>query len=174
MLGERPHWGSWRDAIGLDAAGAAILADVAASLRGRLAAYGEAPHRYGLIHADLRLANLLAEGERLGVIDFDDCGFCWYLYDFAAAVSFIEDDPILPALAAAWVAGYRGVAPLAEADLAMLPAFVMLRRLLLTAWLASHAETPTARALGAGYTSGTVALGRAFLRGDPGIPIACR
>ena len=46
----------------------------------------------------------------------------------------------------------------------MLPTFVMLRRLLLTAWIASHAETPTAQALGAGYTDGTVALGEQFLR----------
>jgi Ser/Thr protein kinase RdoA (MazF antagonist) len=167
MLGEQPHWGDWRAAIGLDAAGRAVLEQVAGGLRAQLAEYGEAPHRFGLVHADLRLANLLAEGDGLGVIDFDDCGFSWFLYDFAAAVSFIEDDPCLPELAGAWIAGYRRVAPLESADLAMLPAFVMLRRLLLTAWLASHAETPTAQALGAGYTAGTVRLGRDFLAGIP-------
>jgi Ser/Thr protein kinase RdoA (MazF antagonist) len=48
----------------------------------------------------------------------------------------------------------------------MLPSFVMLRRMVLTAWLASHAETPTAQALGAGYTDGTVALGLRYLQGS--------
>jgi hypothetical protein len=47
-----------------------------------------------------------------------------------------------------------------------MPTFVMLRRILLTAWLASHAEVPLARALGVSYTEGTVALGEACLRGE--------
>ncbi|MBO1073945.1 phosphotransferase enzyme family protein [Roseomonas marmotae] len=172
MLGPDGHWGDWRAATGLDADGVALLADVVEALRGILARYGDAPERFGLVHADLRLTNLLVEGERLGVIDFDDCGFSWYLYDFAAAVSFMEDDPLVPALMAAWVDGYRAVAPLPETEVALLPAFVMLRRMLLTAWLATHAETPTGQELGAGYTAGTVALGRDFLRRHPGMMVA--
>lgn len=166
MLGQAPHWGRWQDAMGLDTEGEAVLAQTADRLRHMLARYGEAPGRFGLVHADLRLTNLLAEGKRLGVIDFDDSGFCWYLYDFAASVSFIEHEPVVPALMRAWVEGYRQVGSLAEADIAMLPAFVMLRRMLLTAWLASHAETPTAQALGSGYTAGTIALARRFLQGN--------
>jgi Ser/Thr protein kinase RdoA (MazF antagonist) len=164
-LGDQPHWGDWRAAPGLDEAGRVVLAAVAGHLRAVLAEYGDGPDRYGLVHADLRLTNLLADGPRLGVIDFDDCGFCWHLYDFAAAVSFIEHEPVVPALMAEWLAGYRAVAPLTAADAAMLPVFVMLRRMLLTAWIASHAETPTAQALGTGYARGTVALGQRFLAG---------
>lgn len=166
MLGPRPHWGPWRAGLGLAAAGpeaTALLARTAASLEVRLARYGKGPERFGLVHADLRLANLLVEGDRLGVIDFDDCGFSWFVYDFAAAVSFIEHEPIVPALMDAWIDGYRSVAHLAAADAAAIPAFVMLRRMLLTAWIASHAETPTAVALGAGYTHGTLALAEDFL-----------
>jgi Ser/Thr protein kinase RdoA (MazF antagonist) len=169
MLGPAGHWGDWRAGIGLDAEGAVLLTRVEAALRGILARYGDTPDRFGLVHADLRLTNLLVDDARLGVIDFDDCGFCWHLYDFAAAVSFMEHDPAVPALMTAWVTGYRAVAPLPDADVALLPAFVMLRRMLLTAWLASHAETPTAQALGAGYTAGTVALGRGFLRDGMGM-----
>jgi len=116
-----------------------------------------------LIHADLRLANLLVENGRIGVIDFDDCGFGWFGFDFAAAVSFIETDPQLPALMAAWVEGYRSVATLDEAHAAMLPVFVMLRRMQLTAWIASHAETPTAQEMGDAFTEGTVAMADRFL-----------
>jgi hypothetical protein len=35
--------------------------------------------------------------------------------------------------------------------------------MLLTAWIASHSETPMAQQTGEAYTRGTVALGRAFL-----------
>jgi Ser/Thr protein kinase RdoA (MazF antagonist) len=162
-VGPTPHWGDWRAALGLSAEGAAVLERACVALKRRLDAYGAGPDRFGLIHADLRLANLLVDDGRIGVIDFDDCGFGWFMYDFAAAISFIETDPQIPALQDAWVAGYRDVAPLAAEDEAMLPTFIMLRRLLLTAWIASHSETPTAQEFGTGYTDGTVAIAEDFL-----------
>ena len=56
------------------------------------------PERYGLVHADIRLANLLVDGGHVRVIDFDDCGFTWFMYDFATTVSFMEDHPRVPEL----------------------------------------------------------------------------
>lgn len=162
-IGPAPHWGDWRAATGLTADGARLLEKTCTVLHDRLAAYGTTADRFGLIHADLRLANLLIDGDRLGVIDFDDCGFGWFAYDFAAAVSFFEHDPVIPALQAAWVSGYRSVAPLSTEDELMLPTFVMLRRLLLTAWVASHPETPAAQDVGPGYTDGTLAVAEHFL-----------
>ncbi len=168
MLGPHGHWGDWRQARGLSTAGEALLARAAATLTEALARYGQAPDRFGLIHGDLRLANLLVDevsvdGNRLCVIDFDDCGFGWFLYDFAAAVSFFEESPAVPALMAAWVEGYRRVAPLSDADLGVLPALILLRRMLLLAWVASHPEAPTAQAMGEGYTEGALTLADRFL-----------
>lgn len=163
-LGEHPIWGDWRAAASLGAAGRALVERAVGRLEARLAAYGTGPDRFGLIHADLRLANLLDDGSRLAVIDFDDCGFGWFVYDFAAAVSFMEDDPALPALAAAWCAGYERVRPLPAADRAMLPDVVLLRRLMLLAWLTSRAGTATADALRPGFAAGTLALVHAYLR----------
>ena len=55
-------------------------------LQRRLAEYGTGPDVFGLVHADLRLANLLVDGtgtnSKITVIDFDDCGFGWYLLRF--------------------------------------------------------------------------------------------
>jgi hypothetical protein len=48
---------------------------------------------------------------------------------------------------------------------AEIPTFVVLRRILLTAWLASHAEVPFAREFGASYTDGTVMLAQELMRG---------
>jgi Ser/Thr protein kinase RdoA (MazF antagonist) len=165
MIGPRGYWGPWRDAIGLDSAGASVLDSALARIRARLARYGSAAERFGLVHADLRLANLLVDDTQLRIIDFDDCGFSWFMYDFATGVSFIEDDPEVPALLEAWIRGYSKVARLADEDLAEIPTFVVLRRVLLCAWLASHREVPLAMQLGAAYTQGTVALAEAFLGG---------
>jgi Ser/Thr protein kinase RdoA (MazF antagonist) len=165
MVGPHCYWGPWRAAIGLDSAGTQVIEAALALIRRRLEAFGAGPGRFGLVHADLRLANLLADGGNLRIIDFDDCGFSWFMYDFATAVSFIEHDPQVPALLEAWALGYRKTASLAPADIDEIPTFVALRRILLCAWIASHAEVPIAIQLGAGYTEGTVTIAEKLLRG---------
>jgi Ser/Thr protein kinase RdoA (MazF antagonist) len=165
MVGEKGYWGSWRDAAGLNPPGIAVLEQALSLIRRRLDSYGAGAERFGLVHADLRLANLLADGAHLRIIDFDDCGFSWFLYDFATAVSFIENDAMVPELLRAWVAGYVKAAPLSAEEAREIPTFVVLRRILLTAWLASHAEVPLAREMGPAYTAGTVALALEFLHG---------
>lgn len=129
-----------------------------------LQAYGTGQKVFGLIHADLRLANLMVDAQGLWAIDFDDCGFGWWIYDLASALSFIETDPRLPDLIARWCEGYARVAPLQAVDRAMIPAMIFLRRVLLTAWLATRADSDTAQSLGGpAYTTGTLQLAEGFL-----------
>lgn len=156
-------WGNWRTAPGVTAPVATTLATVDARLRTELAAYGQGADRFGLIHADMRLANLLVEGDRVTLIDFDDCGFGWFTYDFAAAVSFHETDPALPGWRQGWLAGYGQVRPLAAADAAMLDTMVLLRRMALLAWIGSHAETDLAHAQAPGFAAATAALAARWL-----------
>jgi Ser/Thr protein kinase RdoA (MazF antagonist) len=163
IIGKDNYWGDWRAGLGLTQEGRTLLERTATRLEEETRAYGRGPDRFGLIHCDLRPANLLVDGNRLGVIDFDDCGLSWFPYDFAAAVSFLETEPYLDDLMAAWVEGYRKVSPLSKKDEAALPMFVMLRRMQLTAWVASHAETPTAQSMGEPYTQGTLDLAEVFL-----------
>lgn len=164
MLGSRPIWGRWQDGMGMDSARRELLERLSQTLGQRLQRYGKGAARFGLVHADLRLANLLVEGEHTRVIDFDDCGFSWYLYDLGAALSFIEHRPDVPALVEAWVRGYRSVQPLAREDEAEIPTFILLRRLLLVAWIGSHAETELAQSQGVAYTEGSCALAEDYLR----------
>lgn len=164
-LGEdRPHWGRWRDGVGMDREKEKLFQRTVDLIGRRLAAYGMGGERFGLIHSDLRLANLLIDGQTVKVIDFDDCGFSWYMYDAATPVSFHEHEPQVPELIENWKAGYRKVLPLAREDEAEIPTFVMLRRILLVAWVASHIEAELPRSLGAGYTDGTLPLCEDYLR----------
>jgi Ser/Thr protein kinase RdoA (MazF antagonist) len=163
-LGEAAHWGRWRDGLAVDAGRAALFGRTVAAIGRRLTRFGKGADRFGLIHCDLRLANLLIDGETVKVIDFDDCGFGWFMYDAATPVSFYEHEPQVPELIDAWVRGYRSVAPLAAEDEAEIPTFVMLRRLLLVAWIGSHSETELAQLMGVAYTEGTVGLCEDYLR----------
>ena len=162
-IGDRGWWGRWQDGLGMGAEELAVLGRLDDALRRRLAAYGTGPERFGLVHADMRLANLLVSGEQVNVIDFDDCGFSWYMYDLASSVSFIEHEPYIPELIDAWVRGYRTVAELSADDEAELPTFVMLRRLLLVAWIGSHAATQTAQEMGPEYTTMSCHLAEQYL-----------
>lgn len=163
-LGAAGWWGRWQDGLGMGPEELTVLGRLDATIRARLEAYGQGPERFGLVHADIRLANLLADDGHVRVIDFDDSGFSWFMYDFATTVSFMEDHPRVPELREAWLEGYRSVAPLDPEDEAELDTFVMLRRLLLVAWIGSHHTFATEAAeLGAGFTAGTCALAERYL-----------
>ncbi len=159
-----PHWGRWRDGMGVDAEKRKLFGRTVDLIGRRLAAYGKGPERFGLVHCDLRLANLMIDGKAVKVIDFDDCGFGWYMYDAATPVSFYEHEPHVPELIECWKAGYARVIALAKDDAAEIPTFVMLRRLLLVAWIGSHNETDLAKSMGLPYTEGTSSLCETYLR----------
>lgn len=169
-LGDAPRWGRWQDAEGVGASETALLGRAQELLRHKLQEYGTGADRYGLIHADLRLANLLVDSStperKITVIDFDDCGFGWYFYDFGTAVSFIEDDPRLPEWQESWVRGYRSRRELPAADEEMLPSFVFLRRLLLLAWMGSHTHSRESATKAISYAAGSCELAERYLSSD--------
>ena len=161
--GPRPIWGRWQDGVGLDPAREKRLGRLTEVVARRLERFGPGREHFGLIHADLRLANLLVEGDRTKVIDFDDCGFGWYLYDLGTALTFMEERPDAEALVGAWVRGYRRLAPLSREEEGEIPTFIMLRRMMVVAWIGSHSDTELARSEGAGYTLGTCRLASRYL-----------
>jgi Ser/Thr protein kinase RdoA (MazF antagonist) len=162
-LGEQPRWGRWQDAIGVGESETRLIGRAAQLLHQRLTQYGCGPQRFGLVHADLRLANLLVDGSDITVIDFDDCGLGWYFYDFGTAVSFIEDDPALPEWQDSWLAGYRSRSPIAAEDEDMLASFVLLRRLLLLAWMGTHSHSKESRTKAITFAEGSCALADRYL-----------
>ena len=163
-LGAQPHWGSWRDGMGMTPEREKLFGETVERIRERLERFGKAPERFNLIHCDMRLANLLIDNGVTKVIDFDDCGFGWLMYDCATTVSFFEHKPDVPVLLESWVKGYRRVIDLPLEDEHEIGTFVMLRRLLLVAWIGSHSETDLAQSMGIDYTAGTVPLCEAYLR----------
>jgi Ser/Thr protein kinase RdoA (MazF antagonist) len=165
-LGDAPRWGRWQDAAGVGKQEHELLDRAAQLLRQRLSDYGSGPDRFGLIHADLRLANLLVDGSTITVIDFDDCGFGWFYYDFGTAVSFIEDDQALPEWQESWLSGYRSRRPMAAEDQDMLASFVLLRRLLLLAWMGTHSHSKESRTKAIPYAEGSCTLAERYLNSN--------
>jgi Ser/Thr protein kinase RdoA (MazF antagonist) len=168
MIGVNGHWGHWQNGLNVRSEAVPTIADAVSQIAHDLREYGQDDDRFGLIHADLRLTNLLLDGDQTRVIDFDDCGFSWFMHDLAAAMGFHEHHPDVPEWAESWLAGYAEVNALSKADRAVIPGLIVQRRLQLLAWSGTHADTETAKACDAQWFDDTVSLcdrylGRRFL-----------
>ncbi|MCI1831658.1 MAG: phosphotransferase [Bifidobacterium sp.] len=167
MVGPSPRWGRWEQARlsdeGRDVCGRALRRAL-----GVVATMPRTSRTWGLIHADLRPSNIIrGEGGRLTVIDFDDSGYGWYLYDYASSLSFIEHETYAPELARAWVEGYEGVAgPFGGDELDMMSALSMIRRLQMLGWTTNHREDALPGGLAAQQAPGSVLCAKRYLR-DP-------
>ncbi|MCQ2247977.1 MAG: phosphotransferase [Treponema sp.] len=164
VIGATPKWGDWRNFPDMTPDAQHFLEDIVSIIEKRLKRYGKTSNNFGLIHADLRLANLLIEGDQIKVIDFDDCGFGWHLQDLASALSFIEEKPYVPKLVNAWLSGYKKVLPFTDTDFEEIDTFIMMRRLQLTAWLGSHQQSGPAAELSVGWMNGTMELAERYKR----------
>lgn len=91
----------------------------------------------GLIHADPHLGNAVFEGDRVKLIDFDDCGTGPRLYDVAVAVWELRDEPQYVACRDALLAGYTAVRPI---DTAHLDDYIALRQVGFDLWYTGTAQ----------------------------------
>ena len=165
-LGNAAIWGDWRDAPGLSAKNIMYLEPIVSTLKTRLESFGCGPNRFGLVHGDMKLANVLISDDGLHVLDFDDCGYCWFLYDYGCAMTGLDVGPAAEAHTQAWISGYRQVADLSRDDEEMLPTFSLLRRFLTMAWAGSHTDSPNALGeFGARYSMETLAITEEYLNG---------
>jgi len=135
ILDDELNWGPWQKGLGIEEEKLTLLSRLDGVVRKRLAALPTSRDCYGLIHADLRLANLLVDGDSTAIIDFDDCGDGWYLFDLATALSFLEERPDVPELIASWLDGYRKLGLISAELEAEIPTLIMLRRLQLIGWV---------------------------------------
>lgn len=164
IIGETAAWGRWQDFEGMTPEAEEFLEEACRIIKKRLRRYGRNQNNWGLIHADLRLANILVENDTIKVIDFDDCGSGWYLHDLASSISFIEHKEIVPDLINAWLKGYKKVMPFTDTDFEEIDTFILMRRLQLMAWLASHKESGPVAELSVGYLAGTLGLAERYIR----------
>ncbi len=165
ILDENGLWGNWRNSPNVNDEVRPVLERLDIYLRASLEQYGTTSNRFGLIHADMRLANILVHEGKSRLIDFDDCGFGWFAYDFAAAISFFEDSEKIPQLKEKWLSAYRQVREFSQKDEDMMDALIMLRRMALLAWIGSHNETDLAQSLQKTFAKNTATMADRFLGG---------
>lgn len=147
LAGERPLWGRFWELESLSDAQRQLLVTARAALRRDLDALTTDAKNYGLIHADLVPENLLVHGDDVHVIDFDDAGFGWHLFDIATSLYFLMPQPYFETARRAMIDGYRKERALPDEDLARLPMFLAARGTTYLGWVHERKDTQTAKAL---------------------------
>lgn len=164
LLGDTPFWGRFWENPALTGDERALLQEARTEARRVLESFRARGGDFGLIHADLMRENLLLDGDRISLIDFDDSGFGFRLYDLGTLMIQNLDEPAFPALQAAALEGYRSARPLSAADAALLPMFTMLRCLASCGWAVPRMAPDNPRLRD--YAERAAAQARAFLAGS--------
>ena len=145
LTGDRPFWGRFWELPALSSRQKDRMLEVRDKLRTELTALGTAPDRYGLIHADLVYENILTDEDGVRVIDFDDCGYGWYLFDLATSIFFLQGTEHFNLAQETLIMGYRKNRPLTDEHLSWLPTIFMARATTYLGWMHTRSETETAK-----------------------------
>jgi Ser/Thr protein kinase RdoA (MazF antagonist) len=106
VVGETPFWGRFWDHPVATPAQAATLRRARDFLRERLTAYAANGADFGPMHADVLRENVLVNKESLSLIDFDDSGIGFRLYDLGTALSQNVYEPNYTQIRDALITGY--------------------------------------------------------------------
>jgi Ser/Thr protein kinase RdoA (MazF antagonist) len=163
MLGQDPLWGRFWELEKLTEGQVELFHEVRDAARARLVEFGKDADRYGLIHADLMPDNILISHGNVRVIDFDDSGFGWNLYDLATALFLHYGNDYYDAITRSWVDGYRSVYELPDEHLKMLPTLLVARGLVALGWVHTRRETDLARLMTDALINGMCRMAEGYL-----------
>jgi Ser/Thr protein kinase RdoA (MazF antagonist) len=138
LVGDPAVWGDPRRAFHVGDSEHAIVDQAMSLLDRALRAYGQSPGHYGPIHADFTPENVLIRNGQLTVIDFDDSGEGYYLFDLATAAFFYLPHLRAEDVVSALLTGYQSVRPLTQEDLELWRPMLLARGLTYIAWAADR------------------------------------
>lgn len=130
LTGETPFWGRFWDHPALTPQERGQMQDARSFLRDSLQNHAKTAPLLP-IHADVLRENLLVDGPRLSLIDFDDSGLGFALYDLGTVLSQNLYEPAFNGIRAGLIAGYETLRP---ADGRMVDVFTLARCLASVGW----------------------------------------
>ena len=165
-LGHAALWGPWFDLEVLKTDERRLLSAAAGVVAETLQRYGKDREVYGLVHADFVPDNLIEHDGRVVVLDFDDSGYGWYLWELATAVFWYLGTPHYEPALEGYVAGYRTERSLPDDELRLLPQFLLMRALVYMGWMQTRHTQRTARRLTSRVRELSLALAARVLEGN--------
>jgi Ser/Thr protein kinase RdoA (MazF antagonist) len=143
LMGDTPFWGPFWESPELTVAERELVITARDNIHEILSDLGKDRESYGMIHADLHPRNVLMNGDSVSIIDFDDAGFGFHLYELAVALFYDQSLPWFPPARDALLKGYRSRRPLDQTAEELLPVFLLARALAALGWLQDRPEHKT-------------------------------
>ena len=147
LAGDQPFWGQFWKIRAADSEQSRLLERGRDRVFADLIATPKSPGTYSMIHADFAPENVMVDGGDVRLIDFDDAGFGWHLFELVTSLYFIQGEPYFEQAKNALIDGYRAHRQLTDETLEMLPLFFLARGFTYIGWVHSRQETETAREL---------------------------
>jgi Ser/Thr protein kinase RdoA (MazF antagonist) len=107
---------------------------VSEEAKAAMASLGQGPDAFGLIHADLYPENILYKAGQAYPIDFEDCGYGWWLWDIAVALCTWAWGPDWERMRDAFYEGYTSLRGLPAAQWDLLDLFIATQYATMLIW----------------------------------------
>lgn len=159
LVGDSPLWGRFWDNPMLRPDEKNILLNFRSKAREDLSRLSDNLD-YGLIHADLVPGNVICSDTDLCLIDFDDGGFGFRLFELATALLKHLPNPVYPDVKSAMIEGYQRIRPI---DTVHLPLFLALRAATYVGWNISRSDEDPTQARNARFISQATSLATTYL-----------
>ena len=140
FFGDRPFWGRFWESPYLTGSQRDALSDLRETVGSILTEAPKSSENFSMIHADLHPFNVVVNGSRLHMIDFDDCGYGWHAYDFAVALHRFRDSEFFALARDSLLKGYSQFRALDQAVASMIDLFFVVRDLASIGWVSSRPE----------------------------------
>ena len=147
LAGEQPFWGPFWELEAASKSETELLKQGRDAVYSELSQLAKSPGTYSMIHADFTPENIMVEGDRLRLIDFDDAGFGWHLFELVTSLYFILGESYFEQAKDALIGGYRAHRQLSDEHLELLPLFFLARGFTYLGWVHTRHETETAKEL---------------------------
>lgn len=163
FVGETPFWGAfWNaDDVSMRDRDTLIAARDKAGLA--LDTLRRTGADYGLIHADFVRQNILVSGLEVSIIDFDDSGYGFRMYDFATALVKNRGEPHYDLIKQSLFKGYRSQRSLSAQDEQSLHLFLALRDFAYLGWMDARRGEPGVEERMPAIRKATLAAAETFL-----------
>lgn len=135
LLGDNPAWGCFWENPALTVPEVDLLQAARKKLRSEIRNHADTGGDFGLIHADALRENVMVDGDRVRLIDFDDGVFGFRFYELGVAMSQNWDQPNRVELAVALLKGYRSQRSMPGNAEALIEAFTVMRGLASCGWV---------------------------------------
>ena len=119
-----------------------VMDAVAEKVKSAMDEFGQNDAEFGLIHGDLLLKNILFHENEVRALDFEYCGWGYYLYDLTPILWQLKPQSRYPQVEQALWDGYSSIRPLTDRHRELLETFIAGRQVASMRWIAANQQNP--------------------------------